>query len=121
MLEIITAQCPRIASASLLVALPGLVLAMPQDGNALQRMCQGADKVKALSVMCHSYLNGYLDTMSVYEKGRPPFCIQDGDKERMPTEVVGWLRAHPEATKDAAPMVLKKALTERFPCGAGKK
>lgn len=96
------------------------LLAAPQDGSALQRMCQGADKVKALSVMCHSYLNGYLDTALVYEKGRLPYCIHDGDKERMPGEIVDWLRAHPEAMKEAAPVALKKALSERFPCGAKK-
>lgn len=103
------------------LALPApTLLAAPQDGSALQRMCQGADKVRALSVMCYSYLNGYLDTTMVYEKGRMPFCIHDGDKERMPGEIVDWLRTHPEAMKEAAPLALKKALSERFPCGARK-
>lgn len=103
----------------------GCVLSMPavanpQDASALLRMCQGADKVKALSVMCHSYLNGYLDTSAVYEKGRPGYCLAEGDKQRMPTEVVSWLRLHPELTKEAAPVVLKKALVERFPCSGRK-
>lgn len=79
-------------------------------------MCQGADKVRALSVMCHSYLNGYLDTVALYEKGRLPFCLADNDKERMPAELVSWLRLHPDLSKDPAPQVLKKALSERFPC-----
>lgn len=90
--------------------------AMPQDASALQRMCQGADKVRALSVMCHSYLNGYLDTVAMYEKGRLSFCFADGDKERVPAELVSWLRLHPELAKEPAPQVLKKALSERFPC-----
>jgi hypothetical protein len=90
--------------------------AAPQDASALQRMCQGADKVRALSVMCHSYLNGYLDTVALYEKGRLPFCLADNDKERMPAELVSWLRLHPDLSKDPAPQVLKKALSERFPC-----
>jgi hypothetical protein len=94
--------------------------AVPLDGSGLQRMCQGADKVKALSMMCYSYLNGYLDTVAVYEKGKTPFCIREGDKEHMPSAVVDWMRAHPEAAKDAAPLVLKKALSERYPCGPGK-
>lgn len=90
--------------------------AAPQDASALQRMCQGADKVRALSVMCHSYLNGYLDTVAMYEKGHSSFCLASGDKERVPTELVSWLRLHPELAKEPAPLVLKKALGERFPC-----
>ncbi len=103
-----------VLSAWLLIGAPAH--AAPQDASALLRMCQGADKVKALSVMCHSYLNGYLDTAASYEKGRLPFCIAEGDKLRMPTEVVSWLRLHPELAREAAPAVLKKALSERFPC-----
>jgi hypothetical protein len=98
----------------------GLALATPQDGLALQRMCQGADKVKALSVMCHSYLSGYLDTAATYEKGKAQFCVAEGDKGRMPGEIVSWLRLHPEAAKEPAPALLKKIMTERFPCPRGK-
>lgn len=101
-------------------SLAGLALAAPQDGLALQRMCQGADKVKALSMMCHSYLNGFLDTASVYDKSTPAYCIAEGDKARMPGEVVGWLTGHPDALKEPAPVLLKKALAERFPCKRGK-
>lgn len=93
----------------------------PRNGLDLQRMCQGADKVKALSVMCYSYLDGFLDTVSVYEKGRAAYCIEEGDKERLPSEIVSWLRAHPDSVKEPAPLLLKKALDERFPCKGGKK
>jgi hypothetical protein len=103
-----------------LACLAGQALAAPQDGQALQRMCQGADKVKALSVMCHSYLNGYLDAAAVLDKSAPVYCISEGDKARMPAEVVGWLNAHPEAIKEPAPILLKKALAEHFPCKRGK-
>jgi hypothetical protein len=99
---------------------PGSSWAMTQDGQGLQRMCQGADKVKALSMMCFSYLNGYLDTAAMYEKGKPPYCVADADKEHMPNEVVKWLRDHPETTKEPAPALLKKILSERYSCHRAK-
>ncbi len=101
-----------------LATLSARIEATPQDGSSLQRMCQGADKVKALSVMCHSYLNGFLDTAAVYEKGRLPYCLHDGDKERMPSAVVDWLRAHPDSGRESAPSVLRKLLADKFPCTA---
>jgi hypothetical protein len=97
----------------------GCVLSMPavanpQDASALLRMCQGADKVKALSVMCHSYLNGYIDAAHHY--GKASFCLEAGDKEKAPGALVAWIDAHPDALKRPAGAVLQQALNERFPC-----
>lgn len=90
------------------------------DGTAILRMCQGADKVKSLSVMCHSYLNGYLDTTAWHDreaKGkRAPFCLGAGDKEKLPGKLVLWLRAHPAEHAKPAPEILGKVLRDLFPC-----
>lgn len=91
------------------------------DGSVVLRMCRGADKVKALSVMCHSYLNGFIDGAHYYAKdGKVPFCLEDGDKEKVPQALVEWITAHGEAQSQPAGMVLHKALSEKFPC-KGKK
>lgn len=97
------------------IASPVAAAAFQQDGDGLLRMCRGADKVRALGVMCHSYLNGYIDAVAHYEK-TPPFCVGPKDKERVPGELVSWLGLHPSAAKEPAPVVLRKALGERFPC-----
>ena len=86
------------------------------DGSVILRMCKGADKVKALSVMCHSYLNGYIDAAHHFSKGKVAFCLEGGDKEKAPSALVEWIDAHPEALKQPAGTVLQKALNERFPC-----
>lgn len=90
------------------------------DGGALLRMCQGADKVKSLSVMCHSYLNGYLDA-TVWHAGQakgkgPGFCLDTGARQAMQTKVVLWLRAHPMELTHPAPELLGRALQDLFPC-----
>ncbi len=91
------------------------------DGSVLLRMCKGADKVRALSVMCHSYLNGYIDAARHYGKnGRAGFCLEEGDKEKVPAALVDWIGAHPESQALPAGAVLQQALGERFPC-KGKK
>lgn len=90
------------------------------DGVVLLRMCQGADKVRALSVMCHSYLNGYLDATQHYGRGKAAFCLAAGDKERVPAALVAWLGEHPEGQKQPAGQVLEQALAARFPCKGGK-
>lgn len=84
------------------------------DGQALLRMCKGADKVRALGVMCHSYVNGYLDTAEHYSKGH--FCFKASDKELVPPMLVLWLNAHPEQLKVPAPEVLGKVFAANFPC-----
>ncbi len=86
------------------------------DGSVILRMCKGADKVKALSVMCHSYLNGYIDAAHHFGKGKAAFCLEGGDKEKAPGALTEWIGAHPESLKQSAGVVLQKALTERFPC-----
>jgi hypothetical protein len=99
---------------------PALATGVGHDGAAILRMCQGADKVKSLSVMCHSYLNGYLDTThwhAAQAKGKAPaFCLDAGAKEAMPAKVVLWLRAHPMDLTHPAPEILGRALKDLFPC-----
>ena len=90
------------------------------DGSVLLRTCQAAAQVKALSVICQTYINGFLDTAAYYESGSgkpgPAFCLSDADKERIPTVVVVWLNAHAESLKQPAPAVLHRALSDNFPC-----
>lgn len=91
------------------------------DGSIILRMCRGADKVKALSVMCHSYLNGFMDGARYYAKdGKLPFCLEDGDKEKASGALVDWIAAHPESQAQPAGAVLQKALAEHFPCKGRK-
>ena len=40
-----------------------------QTGEGLMRMCFGAITVQSLSIMCHNYINGYLDAVAT---GRHP-------------------------------------------------
>lgn len=86
-----------------------------QTGDGLLKMCNGADKVKALSMMCHSYLNGYIDAAMHHGVG-PRFCLGAGDKQRLPTVVITWLNAHPESLKKPAPEALARALADNYPC-----
>lgn len=112
--------------AALVVAatVPGLAHASAQglDGSVLLRTCQAAAQVKALSVICQTYINGFLDTAAYFEKGsskRPPsFCLAQADKERIPAVAVAWLNAHPDYLKQPAPAALQKALADNFPCKA---
>jgi hypothetical protein len=86
-----------------------------QSGEGLMKMCNGADKVKMLGMMCHSYLNGYLDT-SMHNRIGKPFCLGTGDKQGLPVKVVTWLNAHPDHLKKPAPEALGKLLAENYPC-----
>lgn len=89
------------ACRTLLILLPltaGLLAsasaaAAGNDGSVVLRMCKGADKVKALSVMCHSYLNGFIDGAHHY--GRVGYCLEEGDKEKAPGALVDWIRPIP--------------------------
>jgi len=102
---------------------PGHASAQGLDGSVLLRTCQAAAQVKALSVICQTYINGFLDTAAYYESGSgkpgPSFCLAEPDKERIPTVVVAWLNAHPEYLKQPAPATLHKALSDNFPCKTG--
>ena len=86
------------------------------DGSVILRMCKGADKVKALSVMCHSYLNGYIDGAHHFSKGKVAFCLGAGDKEKVPSALVAWIGANQAALKQPAGAVLQQALLASFPC-----
>ncbi len=90
------------------------------DGSVLLRMCKGAEKVKALSVMCHSYLNGYIDAAHFYSKDKVTFCLAGSDKEKAPGALVDWIGKHPDMLKQPAGAVLQKALTAHFPCNTKK-
>lgn len=90
------------------------------DGSVVLCMCKGADKVRALSVMCHSYLNGYIDASQHFGRGKAAFCLGEGDKEKAPDALVTWLSAHPDAQSQPAGAVVQKALAEHFPCKGGK-
>jgi hypothetical protein len=116
------------ALSALLPAWIGLFLVTPaqasephvNDGNVILRMCQSADKVKMLSVMCLSYLNGYIDAAHHYGKGKAAFCLETDDKQKAPGVLVAWIHAHPESLSQPAAEVMQHALTEQFPCKAGK-
>lgn len=91
-----------------------------RNGEAILKMCKGAERVRALSVMCHNYLNGFLDASSYASrhggKRMAQFCLEPGDKERMPAELVAWMHAHPEALQQEAGEALQRMLGERFRC-----
>ncbi len=87
-----------------------------KNGSVILRMCKSADKVKTLSVMCHSYLDGYLDAMHHTGKSKSVFCLEDSDRQKAPAALVAWIEAHPESLTRPAAEVLQRALTEIFPC-----
>jgi hypothetical protein len=91
-----------------------------KNGSVILRMCQSADKVKALSVMCHSYLDGYLDAAHHYSKGKAAFCLDAGDRKKAPVVLVEWIGAHPGSLTQPAAEVMQQALTARFPCKGRK-
>lgn len=113
---------------ALLSAWVGLFLCAPaeasdihaKNGSVILRMCKSADKVKILSVMCNAYLDGYIDAAHHYGKGKAAFCLADADRKTAPGMLVKWIEAHPESLTQPAVDVLQRALTERFPCKAGK-
>ncbi|MDD5389982.1 MAG: Rap1a/Tai family immunity protein [Gallionellaceae bacterium] len=92
-----------------------------RTGDAILKMCQGAERVQALSVMCHNYLNGFLDATAWdgkrEGKGGAKFCLGAGDKERIPTTLVAWMKAHPDALKQESGEALHRMLSDSFPCG----
>lgn len=86
-----------------------------QSGEGLLKMCNRVDQVKMLGMMCHSYLNGYIDN-AIYAGKPSRFCIGAGDKEQLPRAIVLWFAAHPDHLKKPAPDVLAQMLPEKFPC-----
>lgn len=114
---------PRLLSAILSAGIGLFVCVQAQageshgkSGSVILRMCKSADTVKALSVMCHSYLDGYIDAATHYGKGRAAFCLADDDRKRAPGTIVKWIEAHPESLSQPAVEVLQRALAENFPC-----
>lgn len=91
-----------------------------KNGSVILRMCKSADKVKTLSMMCHSYLDGYIDAAHHYGKGKAAFCLDAGDRNKAPAALADWIEAHPESLNQPAAEVLQKALAARFPCKGRK-
>lgn len=89
-------------------------------GDAVLKVCQGAERGKALSVVCHNYLNGFLDA-SVYAgrhgRGGTKFRLDGGDKQHIPARLVVWMHAHPDALKQDAGVALHRMLGDSYPCG----
>jgi hypothetical protein len=91
-----------------------------KNGSVILRMCKSADRVKTLSVMCHSYLDGYIDAAHHYGKGKAEFCLDDHDRMKAPRALVAWIGAHPESLTQPAGEVMQQALTAHFPCKGRK-
>lgn len=91
-----------------------------RNGSVILRMCKSADTVKTLSVMCHSYLDGYVDAAHHYGKGKAAFCLDARDRNVAPGALVAWIDAHPESLTQPAAEVMQQALAARFPCKGGK-
>jgi len=91
-----------------------------RNGSVILRMCKSADTVKTLSVMCHSYLDGYIDAAHHYGKGKAAFCLDARDRNVAPRALVEWIDAHPESLTQPAVKVLQQALAARFPCKGRK-
>lgn len=89
------------------------------DAATVMRMCKGADKVRALSVMCNNYLNGYLDAAHHFNP-RPGFCLEEGDKQKLPSGLVFWLARNAEKQKLPAGEAMELALKELYPCQGRK-
>ncbi|MEW5891993.1 MAG: Rap1a/Tai family immunity protein [Pseudomonadota bacterium] len=112
----------RSAWFGLLLALSGAAGAAEtgQNGAALLQMCRGGDKVRVLSVMCHSYANGFIEATHYHAaqgaKTGKAFCLSEAEHARLPGEIVTWLQAHPEQAKEPAAAVLHRVLVNRFPC-----
>lgn len=114
-----------IVLTALLACLPSLApaAAPERSGEDVLRMCQGAERIRGLSVMCHNYLSGYIDasTYEVRRRGnRAGFCLGDGDRERLPVALVDWMQKNPDAKKLLAGEMLHRMLGERFPCKGRK-
>lgn len=89
------------------------------DGKSLLLMCKGADKSRSLSVMCHNYLNGYLDAVH-YLNPQPGFCLDEGNKKHLQKGLVIWLAGHPDGQKQAAAQAMERALKDLYPCKGRK-
>jgi len=110
---------------ALIVLLAGLLLPVTasahmaghtmQTGEGLMRMCFGAASVQALSIMCHNYINGYLDAVAAGQRAGK-FCFGKGDTERLPANMITWLNGHKEYMKQPAPEVLDRVIAEKFSC-----
>jgi hypothetical protein len=91
-----------------------------KNGSVILRMCKSGDTVKMLSVMCRSYLDGYLDAAHHFNRAKLAFCLDADDRQKAPADLVAWIEAHPESLSRPSGEVLQKAFTELFPC-RGKK
>lgn len=102
------------------VALAGTsAWANPQDGTSLLGMCNGADKVRSLAVMCHSYTNGYIEAANYYtvkQHGKPVFCVDEKRKKMIPLLIASRIKADPELKHQPATAILHTVLSQNFAC-----
>jgi hypothetical protein len=91
-----------------------------KNGSVILRMCKSAESVKMLSVMCHGYLDGYLDASQHYGKGKAAFCLESDDRKKAPGVLVEWIEARPGSLNQPAAEVMHQALTAHFPCKGSK-
>ena len=114
------AQTPWLAAtlaALLLSSQPAQ--ANPQDGTGLLGMCNGADKVRSLAVMCHSYTNGYIEAANYYalkQHGKPLFCVDEKRKKMIPLLIASRIKADPELKKQPATAILHTLFSQNFAC-----
>ncbi|MBM4189963.1 MAG: hypothetical protein FJ210_04505 [Betaproteobacteria bacterium] len=91
----------------------------PQDGTTLMGMCNGADKVRSLAVMCHSYTSGYVEAANFYaikQRGKPLFCINEEGKKMIPLLIASRIKAQPELAKEPASAILHILFSQNFAC-----
>ncbi len=103
-----------------LTVLPVVAMAeSTQNGASLMGMCNGADKVRSLAVMCHSYTNGFIDAANHYaikQRGKPVFCIDEKRKKMIPLLITSRIKAQPELTKAPATTILHTIFSQNFAC-----
>jgi hypothetical protein len=90
------------------------------NGNTLYATCTGNDSDRQF---CLGYVLGISDAMESYQSGTgvnfggSKACVPVGVVFEQQRDVVtNWLREHPEARHYGAPGLVKKALSEGFPC-----
>ncbi len=116
------AQRPKshILAFAALALFPVLAMAEgTQDGTTLMGMCNGADKVRSLAVMCHSYTNGYIDAANFYatkHQGKPLFCVDEKRKKMIPLLIASRIKADPALKNQPAAAILHTIFSQNFAC-----
>ncbi len=82
-------------------------------------MCNGADKVRSLTVMCHSYTNGYVEAANHYamkQHGKLMFCVDEKRKKMIPLLITSHIKADPKLKKQPATAILHTLFSQNFAC-----